>query len=647
MPFSLALSARRAKRGDRLKTTSIELSRARRRIGWGALVALGALALLAVGCGNTSDAAEGTPTANPVPQQREVVSADFRVRSELVFGTTSNLAFELAGEVGTVAVAVGDRVSRGDLLATIDAETINDLQHAQAQAEFNLDRAQDRLDAVLGLESPDPLVRAQAQAELSKAEVALERAEEALEDYQLDYEVALGTARKGVADAEFSLDAAQEAVSDFIESHSEILAANLATRSAARTNLDRARDAVTDFLPLHNEAVAAMKTQISGAENQLDAAQKKLRDFDASHADRIAQARVELAVAEAALEAAQDRFTDFHIKIIDGQFLSLPDGQNFDVVEFNALQSAVDAAQRDVEFWEDEIAELEVGPKEVDRIAAASDVARLESELQRLNRRLREEVAGPDQDELARLEANVLVAREELDRAERELADTERGVDQLELARLQAATESARLALASAKSKLTRLEEGIDETVLADLAQTVATAREARDDLAGGPDPADVALARANLDAAKIDYADIQQDLKLSQLRAPFDGVVRLVTIEPGDVITVDARVIQLVDPSDISVLGLVETNHIERIDVGTQARVTLAALPDVTLDARVVEKSGEARTERGVISFPVVFSVEVPPGVTVPPNPGLVTTTVGSAGDGPPGPPGRQRPGG
>ena len=615
-------------------------------IGRVSLAMIGSLALVSVACGTTSDASEGPANADPPSEAPVIVSAEFRVRSELVFETTTNLAFEVPGEVGSVNVAVGDQVSRGDLLATIDAETRSDLRHAEARAKFNLEKAQDELEAVLDLESPNPLVRARAQTQLSKAELALERAEEALEDYQLDYEVSLGAARKRVADAEFAHDAAQEAVSDLTANHGETLAGALAVRSAARTKLDRARDAVTDFLPLHNEAVAALETRISSTEIDLDAERTKLRDFDSTHANRIARARLQLADAETKLETAQDAFNEFHIKVIDDQFTGLRDGRNFDVVQFNALESAIDAAQLNVDFWEDEIIELEAGPKEADRSVITSRIDTLQLELERLNRQLRDELGGPDQDELTRLEANVVIAREELDRAGRDLAEAELGVDQLDLARLQAASDNAGVVLESAKSKLTRLEEGIDQTVLADLAQAVATAQEARDDLAGGPDPAAVELAQANLDAARVDHAEIQEDLARSELRSPFAGVVRLVTIEPGDVITVDARVIQLVDPSDISVLGLVETNHIERIDVGTPAAVTLAALPGVTFKSTVREMSNEARTERGVISFPVVFDVEIPPGVAVPPNPGLVTTTVGAGGDAPQRRPGGQRPG-
>ena len=241
------------------------------------------------------------------------------------------------------------------------------------------------------------------------------------------------------------------------------------------------------------------------------------------------------------------------------------------------------------------------------------------------------------------MEANVLVAQERLNTAERNLAEVEEGVDQIELARLETAVDTARVALESARYRLERLEEGPDAATVAALtqavaarAQAVATARETRDDLAAGPDPAAVALAEANVADALVDYADVQEDLEDTVIRAPFDGLVRLVTIEPDDAIRVDARVIQLVDPTDIAVQGLLETNYIERVTPGTAATVTVAALPGVTFDATVESVNQDARTERGVISFPVNFSVVIPDGVQIPPNPGLVTTTV-ITGDAPP----------
>ena len=105
------------------------------------------------------------------------------------------------------------------MLATLDSDTVTDLRHAEALAEFKVEDTQDKLDNVLGLQSDDPLVRARAenalaQAEnaLAQAEVALENAEDALDDYQLEHDVALSAAVQRVADATAALDRAEEAV---------------------------------------------------------------------------------------------------------------------------------------------------------------------------------------------------------------------------------------------------------------------------------------------------------------------------------------------------------------------------------------------------------------------------------------------------
>ena len=587
--------------------------------------------MLFIGCGASADTAGApeTPGAAGGPARAAAPVSDFRVRSELVFPTRADLAFQLSGEVGSVNVAVGDLVSAGDVLATLDSDTITNLRHGEALATFKVEQTQDELDNVLGLESEDPLVRARAENALAKAEVALEDAEDALEDYQLEHEVALSAAIQRVADATAGLDRAEEAVTDFVDSHGLQYADAFAARAQARAALEAARDAVSDFLPRHDDSISKLQNTISRTEIALDRARESLRDFDSNHADRLLAARQELAEAENRLEIAEARLEEYYVRIVNEGFRSLPDGQNFDVVQLDALQAAVESARRAVDTVLEDIAELEAGPKEIDRIGIETNIAEMESTLTILNRDLDEALIGPDQEELSRLEANILVAQERLNTAERNLAEVEQGVDQVELSRLETAVDTARVTLDSAQSRLTRLEEGPDAATIAALTQAVTTARETRDDLAAGPDPAAVALARANVADALVNYADVQEDLEETVIRAPFAGLIRLVTIESGDAIRVDARVIQLVDPDDIIVQGLLETNHIDRVSEGTAAAVTLAALPGVTFDAEVVSVSQDARTERGVISFPVDFSVVIPEGVQIPPNPGLVTTTV------------------
>ena len=586
----------------------------------------------AIACGvlpGNSSSADDTAGQSPAGGNPAIAS-EFQVRGELIFNRRADIAFEVGGEVGAVNVAIGDQVAAGDVLATLDTDTLSMLERRAAQARFDLEAAQDGLDLLLGLQSDDPLVQARAESALAAAELALERAQDDLDDYQFTHNVQLGAARQAVADAEANIDRAEEAVADFAGSYSETFAQALAVRSKARTDLAAAQDAVTDFLPRHDESVSRIKTQIAQAESVLDTARKVVRDFDAEHADRLAAARQKLARAEVDVSTAEDAFSDFQVRIIEGRPMeNVDDGENFDVVQHKGLLAAVSIARQAVITAQNELDELLAGPKEVDRTAAIARVTELEATLLLLNRELNDALAGPDQDELRRLEAAVELGRSTLARADRDLAEAEEGVDQLELARLQAAAEGARFNLESARTQLARLEEGLDPATLDSLTKAVTTATEARDDLTKDPDAAAIALANAGISAASTAHETALEDLENAMLRAPFAGVIRVLTIKTGDVITLDARVMQIVDPRDVAVLGRVESNYVARIAQGTPAAVTLAALPGVVFDAQVVEISEDARTERGIISFPTLFEVQVPPNVVVPSYPGLVTTTV------------------
>ena len=74
-------------------------------------------------------------------------------------------------------------------------------------------------------------------------------AQDNLEDYLLQYDVDLGTARKTVADAKFALDQAEDAVSDFADMHGESFVCRGGATLGSSSEIEgNAQDAVTDFL---------------------------------------------------------------------------------------------------------------------------------------------------------------------------------------------------------------------------------------------------------------------------------------------------------------------------------------------------------------------------------------------------------------
>ena len=110
------------------------------------LVAVGVLAL--VGCGaKTSSSATKTQTATV---QRGNIVVSTTSAGNLAFTRSQDVAFDMAGTVQDVNVAVGDQVTEGEVLATLDTTAydnqIQSLQQALTTAQRNLASAQRNID---------------------------------------------------------------------------------------------------------------------------------------------------------------------------------------------------------------------------------------------------------------------------------------------------------------------------------------------------------------------------------------------------------------------------------------------------------------------------------------------------------------------
>ncbi len=121
------------------------------------IIAWSGLLLLAAGCGGNKDEA-GTEIIRPVRYVQVFASGGERVRSFSGIsqaGKESRLSFKVPGNITRLAVAVGDPVDAGDLIARIDPDDYR-LQVEEAEANLNRAQAQSRnanaqLDRVRGL----------------------------------------------------------------------------------------------------------------------------------------------------------------------------------------------------------------------------------------------------------------------------------------------------------------------------------------------------------------------------------------------------------------------------------------------------------------------------------------------------------------
>lgn len=158
----------------------------------------------------------------------------------------------------------------------------------------------------------------------------------------------------------------------------------------------------------------------------------------------------------------------------------------------------------------------------------------------------------------------------------------------------------------------------------ADTAHSVCSAAEAQ-----------VASAKAGVEAALADVARIQAELSDTVLVAPRSGRIQHRLVEPGEVLAAGGRVFTLLDRSDMYMTVFLPAQEAGRVRIGAEARVVLDALPESPLPARVTYVAEEAQftpkqvetsSERQKLSFRVKAQlVDSSADVLKPGSPGIV----------------------
>jgi multidrug efflux pump subunit AcrA (membrane-fusion protein) len=120
-----------------------------------------------------------------------------------------------------------------------------------------------------------------------------------------------------------------------------------------------------------------------------------------------------------------------------------------------------------------------------------------------------------------------------------------------------------------------------------------------------GPNADQLALAKANLDAA-------QDMLDGYVLTAPFDGIVVDLAVAEGEQVGPEARIVSVADLNS----WIVETSDVTELEVvkiseGQPVFIHVDALPDVTLDGQVTTISASSILQGGDVLYTVRIHVE------------------------------------
>jgi len=122
-----------------------------------------------------------------------------------------------------------------------------------------------------------------------------------------------------------------------------------------------------------------------------------------------------------------------------------------------------------------------------------------------------------------------------------------------------------------------------------------------------GPNAEQLALAKANLDAAKDTLANYV-------ITAPFNGVVAEINVKAGEQVTAETRAISIADLSQwtIETTDITEL-EVVKISVGQPVILVPDALPDLSLNGTVTEISQAYSQQGGDILYTVRITVSDP----------------------------------
>ena len=143
----------------------------------------------------------------------------------------------------------------------------------------------------------------------------------------------------------------------------------------------------------------------------------------------------------------------------------------------------------------------------------------------------------------------------------------------------------------------------------------VTQAQSSLDKLSAPASAPDLAAAEAGLIQAQAALATAQRNLEQATLKAPFDAVVATVAVQPGGLASTGTAAITLVDRSKLHIEVNLSESDVAKVQLGQPVALTFDALPDVTLDGKVISIAPAATVEQNVVTYPV--QVEFDPGTT------------------------------
>jgi HlyD family secretion protein len=167
--------------------------------------------------------------------------------------------------------------------------------------------------------------------------------------------------------------------------------------------------------------------------------------------------------------------------------------------------------------------------------------------------------------------------------------------------RYEAAVAQAELALSQAEAQITQAEESLRQAKakLSELlaAGTVDEAQAALEQAQkdyeqaiadADPNSFNLRLLALDLDQAKLDIQDLEDQVASAQLTAPFDGQVLSLNVKAGDAVAAYDALGVVADPARLEITAELSSDELSQMALEQQARITLRSRPGETFDGIV-----------------------------------------------------------
>ncbi len=474
------------------------------------------------------------------------------------------LTFSSNGTLTKLNKKLGDNVTAGEVVAEIDdVDLQSSLKSAQAsydqqlgsykktiegatqkemeQAQASYDQSQANLTTTIkGTFTAEEVTS--AQAAVNSAAAALNEKRSGGKPYDI------ASAKAGISSAEAQLASAQATLAK------TLAGSDNAAIVSAQATYDQA-------VASYDKTVSSLKLNVTNAQVARDQALNSLKNaqdsYQATYKDnRDASGKLKDNLAQSAIDKETSAYR------------SLQDAQG----SYNKADAALNDSKIQLE------AQTRSLKSQVDNAKAQLDKAK----------------QGPTQADVASAQSSVASAQSSLENAKKTLAA---------LTPTSADIAAAESSLASAQANLAKLRGGTTEEVASSEA-SLRSAQATLDDLKRGPNPNDIAIAKAQLDVAQINVDKAKTNLTNAVLKSPVSGTIVQAPLTVGQIVASATTIYQVVDLSTLHVDVNVSETDTSKLKEGMGVAVNLDGIPNRSFSGKVTFISSKSTVSNNVTSY-------------------------------------------